>query len=108
MIRLTAAAEAKVCRLLEQQGRLGKAALRLKVVGGGCSGFQYQMYFDDQVDDLDHQVDAGAVRVLIDPMSVQYLKGVEIDYLDGLDESGFKISNPNAQTECGCGKSFGA
>ena len=84
MIRLTAAAKAKVRGLLEQQGRLGKAALRLKVVGGGCSGFQYQMYFDDQVDDLDHQVDAGAVRVLIDPMSVQYLKGVEIDYLDGL------------------------
>jgi len=84
------------------------AGLRVKVVGGGCSGFQYQMYFDEQVDELDHQVDAGAVRLLIDPMSVQYLKGVEIDYLDGLQESGFKIHNPNAQAECGCGKSFGA
>jgi iron-sulfur cluster assembly accessory protein len=108
MITLTASAQDKVKRLLEQQGKLETAGLRVKVIGGGCSGFQYQLFFDEQIDEMDHQVEAGPVRVVIDPMSVQYLKGVEIDYLDGLNESGFKITNPNAQSECGCGKSFGA
>jgi iron-sulfur cluster assembly protein len=80
----------------------------MKVVGGGCSGLQYQLMFDDQVKDGDQQVDEAGVRVVVDEKSALYLVGTTLDYIDTLMESGFKIQNPNAKNSCGCGQSFSA
>ncbi|MEE9346294.1 MAG: iron-sulfur cluster insertion protein ErpA [Methylococcales bacterium] len=86
----------------------GNQALKLRVYisGGGCSGFQYGFTFDEEVNDDDTQVEKNGVTVLIDPTSLQYLKGAEIDYKDDLTGSQFVIRNPNASTTCGCGSSF--
>lgn len=108
MLQITDAAAAKVRSLLEAQGKRGTHGLRIRVVGGGCSGFQYEMFFDDARDEMDVVVTAGEVEVRVDAMSAQYLKGARLDFLDALNESGFKIDNPNAVSECGCGKSFAA
>jgi iron-sulfur cluster assembly accessory protein len=80
----------------------------MKVVGGGCSGLQYELAFDDRQGEDDICVEAGGIRVLVDPKSALYLAGSSLDYVDTLQESGFKIQNPNASTTCGCGQSFGA
>jgi len=109
MLQITPAAASKVRSLLEAQGKLGSHALRVRVAGGGCSGFQYEMFFDDARDEMDAVVAAADdVEVRVDPMSATYLKGSRLDFLDTLNESGFKIDNPNAVSECGCGKSFAA
>ncbi|MEE9413059.1 MAG: iron-sulfur cluster insertion protein ErpA [Methylococcales bacterium] len=86
----------------------GNEALKLRVYisGGGCSGFQYGFTFDEEVNDDDTRVEKNGVTVLIDPTSLQYLKGAEIDYKDDLSGSQFVIRNPNASTTCGCGSSF--
>lgn len=81
-------------------------ALRVAVVGGGCSGFQYHMAFENQSNDSDNVYDFSGLRVLVDQMSEMYLDGVEIDYIETLEGAGFKFNNPNVKSTCGCGSSF--
>jgi iron-sulfur cluster assembly accessory protein len=80
--------------------------IRVGVVGGGCSGFQYSMDFENEQKDGDAVYDHGAVKLYLDPMSAMYLQGVTIDYVVGLQGAGFKFINPNARNTCGCGQSF--
>ena len=103
----TDAAARKVGQLIEGEGN-PSLMLRVFVQGGGCSGLQYGFEFDEQMQDGDTCVENQGVRLLIDPMSFQYLGGAEIDYREGLDGAQFVIRNPNAQTTCGCGSSFTA
>jgi iron-sulfur cluster insertion protein len=104
-LNFTDAAASKVGQLIEQEGN---AALKLRVYvqGGGCSGFQYGFTFDEEVQDGDTEIENGGVTLLVDPMSVQYLMGAEIDYREDLSGAQFIIRNPNATTTCGCGSSF--
>ena len=95
----------KVKELIEEEGS-SDLKLRVFVSGGGCSGFQYGFTFEEEVNEDDTQVQKDTVTLLIDPMSLQYLMGAEIDYQDSLQGSQFVIRNPNAQTTCGCGSSF--
>ncbi len=97
----------KVKELIEEEGS-PDLKLRVFVSGGGCSGFQYGFTFEEEVNDDDTQVEKDNVTLLIDPMSLQYLMGAEIDYQDSLQGSQFVIRNPNATTTCGCGSSFSA
>jgi len=99
------AAAAKVKKLVEEEGN-PKLKLRVLVSGGGCSGFQYGFEFDENVADDDFQVEKDGVIMLVDPMSLQYLAGAEVDYQEGLEGARFIINNPNAKTTCGCGSSF--
>jgi iron-sulfur cluster assembly protein len=108
VVSITEAAAQQIKRLLDQEGKLETHALRMKVVGGGCSGLQYQLAFDDQVRENDAEVEAAGVRLVVDEKSALYLVGTTLDYVDTLMESGFKIQNPNAKSTCGCGQSFGA
>jgi iron-sulfur cluster insertion protein len=103
----TDSAAEKVKGLIEEEGN-PELMLRVFVAGGGCSGFQYGFTFDEEVQDGDTEVDNGGVRLLIDPMSFQYLEGAEIDYTENLEGAQFVIRNPNAVTTCGCGQSFSA
>lgn len=107
-VEVTEAAAQQIKRLLDQEGKTQTHALRMKVVGGGCSGLQYQLAFDDQQRDNDTTVELNGVRVVVDDKSALYLVGSRLDYVDTLMESGFKIQNPNAKNSCGCGQSFGA
>jgi len=107
ILELTPAAQDRVKALLDRDGKLTTHALRLKVVGGGCSGLSYQLGFDDRVGDADNEIQAGPVRVVVDDKSAVYVAGTTVDYVDTLQESGFKIRNPNAKSTCGCGESFG-
>ena len=104
-LNFTDAAAHKVGQLIEQEGN---AALKLRVYvqGGGCSGFQYGFTFDEEVQEGDTEIANGGVTLLVDPMSVQYLMGAEIDYREDLSGAQFIIRNPNAATTCGCGSSF--
>ena len=95
----------KVKELIEEEGSTD-LKLRVFVSGGGCSGFQYGFTFEEEVNDDDTQVQKDSVTLLIDPMSLQYLMGAEIDYHDSLQGSQFVIRNPQATTTCGCGSSF--
>ena len=108
LVSVTEAASEQIKRLLDTEGKTQTHALRMKVVGGGCSGLQYQLAFDDQEKEGDTQITSGGVRVVVDEKSALYLMGTTLDYVDSLMESGFKIENPNAKTTCGCGQSFGA
>lgn len=101
----TEAAASKVRDLIEEEGNAG-LMLRVFISGGGCSGFQYGFTFDENQADGDTIVERGGVKLLIDPMSIQYLMGAEIDYTEGLEGAQFVIRNPNATTTCGCGSSF--
>jgi iron-sulfur cluster assembly accessory protein len=107
LITLTEPAAAKLRQHLERRGREGDA-LRVKVTGGGCSGLRYELLFESKVSDLDEELEQHGVRLLVDAKSAAHLAGSMLDYADGLNESGFKIVNPNAKTTCGCGESFGA
>ncbi len=102
---LTDAAAAKVKSLVEEEDN-EDLKLRVFVTGGGCSGFQYGFTFDETVNEGDTEVEKAGVTVLVDPMSIQYLTGAEIDYSEGLEGAQFIIRNPNATTTCGCGSSF--
>ncbi len=103
---LTAAAAAKVAELIAAEGD-PSLALRLGVRPGGCSGFQYEMYFDSQIDDGDIITETDGVRLVVDPQSAAMLSGATVDFRDqGLQGSGFAINNPNQQRGCGCGESF--
>jgi len=95
----------KVKALIEDEGN-DALMLRVFISGGGCSGFQYGFTFDENLNDGDTCVENDGVKLLIDPMSYQYLMGAEIDYTEGLEGSQFVIRNPNAATTCGCGSSF--
>lgn len=101
----TDAAARKVGDLIAGEGN-PKLMLRVFVQGGGCSGLQYGFEFDEQMQEGDTCIENQGVKLLVDPMSFQYLGGAEIDYRDGLDGAQFVIRNPNAQTSCGCGSSF--
>jgi iron-sulfur cluster insertion protein len=101
----TDAAARKVRELIEEEGN---AALKLRVyiTGGGCSGFQYGFTFDEEQAEDDLALDKQGVTLLVDPLSLQYLTGAEIDYAENLSGAQFVIKNPNASTTCGCGSSF--
>ena len=97
----------KVKSLIEEEGN-PELKLRVFVTGGGCSGFQYGFTFDEVQNEDDSVVEKDGVKLLIDPMSYQYLTGAEIDYTEGLEGAQFVIKNPNATSTCGCGSSFSA
>ena len=101
----TDAAADKVGELIEDEAN-PELKLRVFVAGGGCSGFSYGFTFDERIEDGDSRVENRGVTLLIDPMSVQYLMGAEIDYKEDLQGAQFVIRNPNAATTCGCGSSF--
>ncbi|MDH5190915.1 MAG: iron-sulfur cluster insertion protein ErpA [Gammaproteobacteria bacterium] len=101
----TDAAANKVRQLIEEEGNTN-LMLRVYIMGGGCSGFQYGFKFDETVNEGDTTVENEGVKVLVDPMSFQYLMGAEIDYKEDLSGAQFVINNPNASTTCGCGSSF--
>ena len=105
MITLTDTASSKVKELIEAEG-VEDLALRVAVRPGGCSGFQYDMFFDTELADDDLAEMFGPVKVVVDPASAQLLAGATLDYKDGLSQAGFSINNPNAQRTCGCGQSF--
>lgn len=104
-VKFTDAAADKVGELIREEQNPG-LKLRVFVSGGGCSGFQYGFTFDESIEEGDSQVENHGVTLLIDPMSVQYLMGAEIDYKEDLQGAQFVIRNPNASTTCGCGSSF--
>tara|TARA_Y100001970_G_scaffold122113_1_gene151362 strand:- start:4388 stop:4729 length:342 start_codon:yes stop_codon:yes gene_type:complete len=104
-LNFTEAAATKVSKLISEEGN-PELKLRVYISGGGCSGFQYGFTFDESFQDGDTEIIKKGVSLLIDPMSVQYLKGAEIDYKEDLSGSQFIIKNPNASTTCGCGSSF--
>ena len=105
MITLTDTAASKVAQLLAAEGA-DNMALRVSVKSGGCSGFQYDMYFDSEIASDDITLTFGEVKVVVDPASSPMLEGATLDFKDGLTEQGFAITNPNASRSCGCGKSF--
>src|SRR5215213_10086993 len=102
----TEKAAVKVKELMAEEPAGEAEVLRVAIQGGGCSGFQYGLGFDRGAQEGDEELDLHGVRVVIDPFSAPYLSGSTIDFLDGLEESGFKIDNPNATASCGCGHSF--
>ena len=106
LVSLTPGAASKIKELLAEESDGEDLVLRVAIQGGGCSGFQYGLGFDSGAAEGDEILDQHGVRVVIDPFSAPYLKGATIDFLTGLQESGFKIDNPNAVSSCGCGHSF--
>jgi len=107
LIRVLDAASGRLCGLLEKQGR-PQGALRVAVIGGGCSGLQYKMDLVDGPADRDIVVESNRVRVVIDPKSALFVSGSELDFSDDLQKGGFKVTNPNAVAHCSCGESFAA
>ena len=107
LVKLTASAAHKVATLLTKQGR-ANGVLRVAVVGGGCSGLQYKMDLQDGPASRDILVESGGVRVVVDTKSALYVTGSELDYVEALQDGGFKVKNPNAATSCSCGESFSA
>ena len=106
MITLTPGAIAKVKSILAE--RKEEMGLRIAVVGGGCSGFQYQMTLDKEPRVDDKILEMEGLKVYVDTKSLLYLNGTNVDYVDGMNGSGFKFDNPNAKASCGCGESFEA
>lgn len=105
MITLTDSASDKVKQLITAEGDEG-LGLRVAVRPGGCSGYSYEMFFDSDIAADDLTIEQGGVKVIVDSSSADLLTGATLDYKDGLDQSGFAITNPNAQRTCGCGSSF--
>lgn len=106
-ITLTPQAVAKVREIMTTQDPV-PAGLRLGVVGGGCSGFQYSMSFENQAGLMDKVLNFEGLKVFVDSTSLMYLQGCTVDYLETLEASGFKFDNPNTKSTCGCGSSFNA
>ncbi|MDF7669674.1 iron-sulfur cluster insertion protein ErpA [Orbaceae bacterium ESL0721] len=104
-LNFTDAAANKVKALVTEEDN-PNLKLRVYITGGGCSGFQYGFMFDEKVNEDDITIEKNGVSLLIDPMSLQYLVGGTIDYVEGLQGSRFVVDNPNATTTCGCGSSF--
>ncbi len=105
MVTLTDKAAEKVKELLNGQGTESKPGLRVAVRGGGCSGFQYALAFDEQRDG-DQIYEHEAITLLVDSESVPFVDGSEVDFVDGLQGAGFAVNNPNVVAACGCGQSF--
>jgi len=105
MIMITENASTKISTILAEENN-PKARIRVFVQGGGCSGMQYGFAIEEEQNEDDFEIPAGSLSVLVDSISAQYLQNAQIDYVDDLNGSQFKISNPNAQTTCGCGSSF--
>ena len=105
LLAVTDAACAKVKELLEDEDN-ADLCLRVYVTGGGCSGFQYGFRFDEASTDEDTRIEKQGVTLLVDPLSIQYLMGSTVDYLEGLEGARFVLNNPNATSTCGCGASF--
>jgi iron-sulfur cluster assembly protein len=106
MITVTQTAVSEVRKFIEEQGAADKAGLRVAVLPGGCSGFQYGLNIEDDAEADDEILDVSGLRVFVDQFSLQYLEGVEIDYVTTMMGSGFTFKNPNASGGCGCGSSF--
>ena len=104
IVSLTPAAAAKIRDLMATEADV--SVLRVAIEGGGCSGFQYGLGFDRGAQEGDHAFECEGVTVVVDPFSAPYLMGAQVDYLETIQESGFKIENPNAVASCGCGHSF--
>ncbi|HEY5948350.1 MAG TPA: iron-sulfur cluster insertion protein ErpA [Kofleriaceae bacterium] len=105
MLQITPTAATKVNEIRQAEGIEPTMALRLRVVGGGCAGFSYDLYFDEPAE-VDRQFEVEGVKCVVDEMSLMYLVGTEIDYVEGLQGAGFKFQNPNVKSTCGCGSSF--
>lgn len=105
-VNVTPSAVAEVRRYMEENGATEQAGLRVGVLPGGCSGFQYGLNIEDEPAEDDLVLDANGLRLFVDPFSMQYLGGVEIDYVTTFQGSGFTFNNPNASGGCGCGSSF--
>ena len=103
-LRVTASAARRIAALTEAEG--AGVMFRIAVNGGGCSGFQYDFSFDDAKTDEDVLIERGGARVLVDQVSLEYLGGSEVDFVEGLMGSHFEIKNPQAKSSCGCGTSF--
>jgi iron-sulfur cluster insertion protein len=106
MITISESAQVKILDILAEENN-PNIALRTFVQGGGCSGFSYGFTLEEEKAEDDFEIAVGSFRVLVDSMSMQYLQGAEIDYKEELSGSSFSIKNPNAQSTCGCGSSFG-
>ena len=104
LMTVTEAAAAKIKQLLAEEQDV--SVLRVAIQGGGCSGFQYGLGFDRGAAEGDYEFEMHGVQVVVDPFSAPYLNGAEIDFVNGLQESGFKVNNPNVVAACGCGHSF--
>ena len=104
-LNFSLAAASIVKELIEDEGN-DALMLRVFISGGGCSGFQYGVTFDEEIGEGDTIIENEGVKLLVDPMSFQYLSGAEIDYSEGMEGAQFVIRNPNATTTCGCGSSF--
>ena len=107
LVKVTERAASKLSQLLERQGR-SHGALRVAVIGGGCSGLQYRMDLVDGPANRDILVESNRVRVVVDPKSALFVSGSLLDYSDDLQKGGFKVTNPNAVAHCSCGESFSA
>lgn len=105
-INVTAVAVSEVRRYMDEQGASEQAGLRVGVLPGGCSGFQYGLNIEDEPAEDDLVLEAGGIKLFVDPFSMQYLAGTEIDYVSTFQGSGFTFNNPNAAGGCGCGSSF--
>ena len=105
MISITESAKVKIDDILSEENN-PKLKLRMFVQGGGCAGFSYGFTLDEEQNEDDFEIPAGSSSVLVDAMSIQYVQGAEIDYVEDLMGASFKISNPNATGHCGCGSSF--
>ena len=105
MITVTEKAIKEIKNISDAEG-IGHYSVRLRVIGGGCAGFTHDMYFEEQVNEMDETVEVDGVKVIVDPLSFQYLEDVEVDYTDGQFGRGFKFNNPNVKGSCGCGSSF--
>jgi len=105
-VLLTETAAVEVRRYIEEQGAAETAGLRVGVLPGGCSGFQYGLNIEDEAGEDDMILESAGIRLFVDPFSLQYLQGTEIDYVSTFQGSGFTFNNPNASGGCGCGSSF--
>jgi iron-sulfur cluster assembly protein len=105
-LTLTASAAGKIQQLMAEEPAGEAEVLRVAIQGGGCSGFQYGLGFDRGIQEGDLELEQHGVKIVVDQFSAPYLAGASIDFVDGIQESGFKIDNPNASSSCGCGHSF--
>ena len=106
LMHLSDGAVQKILSLKSDEANSAQLNLRVYVTGGGCSGFQYGFSFDDVVEEDDTRIEKGGANLVVDSLSLQYLQGSTVDYIEDLTGSKFIISNPNATTTCGCGESF--
>ena len=105
MINVSETAASKISELLVEEGKAG-SGLRVFVQGGGCSGFQYGLMIEENGGSADQVFESNGVKLYVDPISISYLKGAEVDFVDTVTGGGFTIRNPNAVSTCGCGQSF--